>query len=230
MDELQIRWKELAKAPLRDLFARRKATGSSPAAAESPEDIKTAESTGRLSRLHRVLGQNHSRMSHRGVDGPTQADEPLQDPIGSDLSYKNFKAQRLGLKTSSQVIQENLHQELEAIRKERNISKIESRMRREVDTLIRNAEETDCVREIKDIVDELGIVAAIFRTQQQVVEAMNNDNPKASRLLKTIRERLRDIHLMAEQANNVYRSVSESMVTTHGDLMSINYFQSFTTC
>ncbi|KAH7356037.1 hypothetical protein BKA66DRAFT_474379 [Pyrenochaeta sp. MPI-SDFR-AT-0127] len=118
------------------------------------------------------------------------------------LRYGAFRAKKLEAEshvTSVDVFQEAM-QELSPILEQRNVFKVEARIRNEVDILVDNADETDCLREIKDIIDELKSISAIFKTQEGILDSLSN-------VLPTIKARHMEVDKMIESAEKVNRSL-----------------------
>jgi hypothetical protein len=63
----------------------------------------------------------------------------------------------------------------EALRKG-TIPEIELLIEHEMNDLVDITKETECMKEIKDILDELNIIASIFKQQLKIVKAMINDH------------------------------------------------------
>jgi hypothetical protein len=67
----------------------------------------------------------------------------------------------------------------EALRKG-TIPEIELLIEHEINELVNITSETECMKEIKDILDELNIISSIFKQQLKIVNAMGEDHTDAS--------------------------------------------------
>lgn len=106
---------------------------------------------------------------------------------------------------------------------------LEESMRKEVDALIDITEEMDCLRETKDIIDELDIILAIFGEQISIISSWNEfhrnspdplapstsgiANPQpllqnVGGLLDILNTRRSDIQELYNEANRVYSKVN----------------------
>jgi hypothetical protein len=142
--------------------------------------------------------------ANRTSSAPAKPDDVAETPM--NLSFKDFKDQQLqvsGTSTSTRTP--------ELVEKISKKSKIEAYIKEEVDALVRTSEEVECVREIKDILDELGSVSAVFEAEERIIKHWEEDDKDHSTiklLLNTIQERHRDIQQKTAEAERVHRHVS----------------------
>jgi hypothetical protein len=216
MQEVQSQLRRLMKTSLRDLIWRD--------ADESEDDSEPLtiapqlETNQRRKRLRWELNEFHKKWKAQGKarkipswSRPTTAEQV------SVTSYAEYKKGRLARDPTTEIIYHELIQEREQIRQQRNVAKIEAQIRDNLDGWVDTAEETDCLRAIQDIMDELNSIASVFKVQKTVTDAfcedhMHPDNIHSShRVYNLLVDRFEDIKSLISAAQRVNRSVRVSL-------------------
>jgi hypothetical protein len=210
MQELQNQLRTLLNASLRDLLWKGADEGE-----DEPFTIATdLRPVKRRDRLRSRLNDIHKNLKAKGVsqadvNRPSTAE---QIPV---MSYAEYKERELTREPPTEILYRDLVQESGEIHQQRNVAKIEEQIRNNLDALVDNAEETDCLREIQDIMDELNSIASVFKVQKTVTDAFcvdysEPDEPHSShRICKLLAGRFEDIKSLISAAERVNRSVRD---------------------
>lgn len=127
------------------------------------------------------------------VETPTSIDEkkpmsPSSDPLSEGLQrlidrIKEFRPQQEDASDSEELEKFPIPKSLKKIQhvlESRNIRAVEEQIRAEAERLIDVTEEIDCLKETKDVVDELSAICSVFTEQQQIVQDLVDDVHGAS--------------------------------------------------
>ena len=109
--------------------------------------------------------------------------------------------------------EEEAEQELKSIIQHASLARIEAKIKEEADALVDNAAEIKCLREVKDIINELKSVLCVAEEQRSLIREFDgsrgpNSETSPSFLYGRIVMRCRDIEAMIKSAKRVEDSVS----------------------
>lgn len=211
MQELQSQLRRLMKASLRDLIWRGDNESEDEPFTVAPE-LRPMK---RRERLRSRLNEVNKKLKAKG-NAQTNSSRPSTAEQPPVMSYAEYKERQLTREPPTEILYRELVQESGEIHQQRNVAKIEAQIRHNLDALVDNAEETDCLREIQDIMDELNSIASVFKVQKTVTDAFREDHwdqdktHPSHRVGNLLVERFEDIKSLISAAERVHRSVRVS--------------------